>query len=75
MSSIKLGENIKARIKGDKLTLTIDLSKKGKKSKTGKSMVIASTGRMTYLRDLGEEYEHHGLGLNLFQVRKKYRRK
>ena len=36
-------ENIKKELNGDILTLTIDLSKKGRKSKTGKSTIVAST--------------------------------
>ncbi len=35
--------NITEKVVGNKLTLTIDLSKKGKASKSGKSLVIAST--------------------------------
>ena len=36
-------QNIKCAVKGDKLLITIDLSKKGKKSASGKTIVIAST--------------------------------
>ena len=36
-------QNIKTAVKGDKLLITIDLSKKGKKSASGKTIVIAST--------------------------------
>ena len=44
--------NIKEKVTGHILTLTIDLAKKGKVSKSGKSMVIASTeGNMPCLND------------------------
>ena len=75
MPKANIGTNIEAKIKGDKLTLTIDLSQKGSKSKSGKSYVLASTGRMSYLGDLGEDFQYHGLSLNCFKIRSKYRRK
>ena len=37
-------ENIKQELKGDILTLTIDLSKRLRLSKSGKTTIIASTG-------------------------------
>lgn len=36
-------ENVKFDVKGKVLTITVDLSKKGTLSSTGKSLVIAST--------------------------------
>ncbi len=36
-------QNIKCAVKGEKLLITIDLSKKGKKSASGKTIVLAST--------------------------------
>ena len=36
-------QNIKCTVKGEKLLITIDLSKKGKKSASGKTIVLAST--------------------------------
>ena len=36
-------QNIKCVVKSNKLLITIDLSKKGKASASGKTMVIAST--------------------------------
>jgi hypothetical protein len=39
-----LGQNIQAKIVGDILTLTIDLSKELGKSKSEKNMLIASCG-------------------------------
>lgn len=46
--------------KGKTLTLVIDLSKKGSPSKSGKTMLIASTGRNT------EVAPKVYLGLNLY---------
>jgi len=40
---VNIGQNIKAEVDGDELTLTIDLSAGGTRSKSGKSEVIAST--------------------------------
>jgi hypothetical protein len=37
-------ENIEQSITGDILTLKIDLSKRGNKSSTGKSIIVASSG-------------------------------
>ena len=43
-----MSDNIKLAVKGKKLIVEIDISKKGVLSKSGKSMVIASTrGNMT----------------------------
>ena len=36
--------NLKTKIEGDKLTLIIDLNRKAKPSKSGKMMLIESTG-------------------------------
>ena len=40
---MNIGQNIQAEVDGDKLTLTIDLSVGGTRSKSGKSEVIATT--------------------------------
>lgn len=37
-------ENIKADVKGKTLTLTVDLSAKGRPSASGKTTVVATTG-------------------------------
>jgi len=37
-------ENIKTEVKGDKLTITIDLKARLGESRSGKSMLIAKTG-------------------------------
>lgn len=36
-------ENVKMEVKGNKLTIEVDLSKKGTPSKSGKSQVLATT--------------------------------
>lgn len=36
-------DNVEMTVSGDKLTIVIDLSKKGTPSSTGKTMLIAST--------------------------------
>ena len=56
-------ENVKLETVGDILTITIDKSKDCGPSQSGKSNLVASTGRFT---DLGE-----GLFLMLNLVRKK----
>ena len=38
-----VGENVTYAIKGDKLTITVDLSHEGGRSATGKTIRIAST--------------------------------
>ena len=54
-------QNIKCTVKSNKLLITIDLSKKGKASASGKTMVVAST-RGNKLID-GTDFH---LGLNLY---------
>jgi len=39
----KVGENIETQVKGNILTITVDLSKRGDVSKSGKSVTVAST--------------------------------
>lgn len=39
----EVGTNVQYQIKGDVLTITVDLSKRGGKSATGKTISIAST--------------------------------
>lgn len=55
-------ENITIKVNGDILTLTIDLSKKLRNSKSGKTMLIATTGGNQKIADSREEI----LGLNLY---------
>lgn len=40
----QIGENLKAEVKGNTLTLTIDLTKTLRKSKSGKNDLVATTG-------------------------------
>lgn len=44
---MQLGKNIEAEVKGNKLILTIDLSKELGKSASGKSMTVATTSGNT----------------------------
>jgi hypothetical protein len=44
-----VGHNLKATVKGTILTLTIDLSKPAKESKSGKTLLVASSrGRQAF---------------------------
>lgn len=43
MASNKIGENVQAEVKGQTLTLTIDLSKEVGPSKSAKSIIIGTT--------------------------------
>ena len=55
-------QNIKCTVKSNKLLITIDLSKKGKASASGKTIVIASTrGNKVF------EGTDVTLGLNLYK--------
>lgn len=58
-------ENVKFEKKGNILTVTIDLSVKGSPSKSGKSIVLAST--------LGnhkiEDTENTFIGINVYKTR------
>jgi hypothetical protein len=58
-------ENVKVDKKGDILTLTVDLSKPGTPSATGKTMVIASTkGNVKIDND-----KNIFVGLNVYKTR------
>jgi len=39
----KLGENVEARVEDERLTLVIDLTHRGSRSKSGKTIRVAST--------------------------------
>lgn len=55
-------ENVSLSVKDDKLTITIDLSKRGRDSESGKSRVIATTrGNVDVPGKVGLK-----LGLNLY---------
>ena len=69
MSDKKANENIKSVVEGDILTITVDLSKDYGESKSGKTIVIASSlGNV----DVDEE-NHKGvkLGLNIYRHKDK----
>jgi len=65
-------ENIELQIKDDKLIITIDLTKKGEESKSGKSIVVASTRGNKRIK----EYEKKNimLGLNCYIPKPKQER-
>jgi len=62
-----LGSNVKAEVKGDILTLTIDLSVSGETSKSGKSTVIGSTQGNKTLEHSGGKVS---VGLNVYRPKK-----
>ncbi|MDX9789002.1 MAG: hypothetical protein RBT11_19665 [Desulfobacterales bacterium] len=43
MAKFQLGENIEGEVNGDKLTLEIDLSHRGQRSASGKTVRVSST--------------------------------
>lgn len=57
-----IGQNVKVSKNGNTLTIEIDLSAKGQRSASGKSMVIASTRGNAHLEEAGMS-----LGLNLYK--------
>ena len=74
--SVRLGTNIKASYNKEKkvLTLRINLDEKGKPSSTGKTMVIASTGRdagKNLDEHFGRDFRRMTLGLNLYKAKSK----
>ncbi len=54
-------DNIKTDIKGNILTITVDLSKTGKTSSTGKNRLIATTGGNVTVKD------DIKMGLNIYK--------
>lgn len=58
-------QNVKTERKGDILTITVDLSKNSGPSKSGKSLVIASTLGNTLIDPEKKIY----LGLNVYSTR------
>lgn len=59
-----MANNVDLLVKGKKLTINIDLSKKGEPSKSGKSTVIASTKGNVPVPD----HPDMRLGLNLYRI-------
>ena len=59
-----MANNVNVSVKGKKLTITIDLAREGEPSKSGKSVVLASTrGNMPI-----PDHPDVRLGLNLFRL-------
>lgn len=56
--------NVKLAVSGKKLTITIDLGVEGEASKSGKSVVLATTKGNVPV----PQHEELKLGLNLFRV-------
>jgi hypothetical protein len=56
-------ENVEIVKKGNKLTITVDLSKPGKESASGKSIIVASTQGNRPL----EGVENTFIGLNIYK--------
>lgn len=54
-------ENVKMEVKGSTLTITVDLSKEGKTSGSGKNRLIASTGGNVVVKD------NIKMGLNIYK--------
>lgn len=57
-------QNIKTDIKGNTLTITVDLSQSGQRSASGKSIVIASTHGNTGIVHNGETIS---VGVNVYK--------
>lgn len=62
-------ENIKTSVKGTILTITVDLSKKGSPSGTGKSIIIATTSGNVTLDGAKGEVK---MGLNIYRKNPDY---
>ena len=59
-----IGKNVDMRIEGERLIVEIDLTKDFGNSKSGKTIIVASSeGNAT----LPKPYEHIKLGLNVFK--------
>lgn len=59
---MQLGRNVEVSIKANKLIITIDLKQKGVPSKSGKSIVLATTLGNKFIPDAGVN-----LGLNVYK--------
>jgi hypothetical protein len=61
-------KNIDLKRVGNKLTITVDLSAKGEQSKSGKSIVIASTkGNVKLPADAADKGQEIYVGLNIYK--------
>lgn len=64
----QVGNNVNYQVGGDKLTIQIDLARQGTPSKSGKTIVVASTqGNVRLFDDEGNEVIT--LGLNAYRPR------
>ena len=57
-------ENIKTEVKGSQLIITVDLKAKGRDSKSGKTLVIATTGGFAQSGAAGVRF-----GLNVIRAK------
>jgi hypothetical protein len=58
-------KNVQMKVEGDKLTITVDLSKEFGPSASGKTIIVASTeGNQTID---GYKTESHKIGLNIYR--------
>ena len=63
----KLGTNVEASVKGKILTITVDLSQKGRPSASGKTTTIATTGGNREVPGADHSKGVLKLGLNIFR--------
>ena len=59
-----IGKNVAVRIEGDKLMVEVDLNKDFGNSKSGKTIIVASSEGNA---SLPEPYEHIKMGLNVYK--------
>lgn len=64
MPAKSIGNNVSAEVKGNKLILTIDLSKNLGPSKSGKSLLVGSTGGN---KTVGEGKDAVKVGVNIYK--------
>jgi phosphoribosylcarboxyaminoimidazole (NCAIR) mutase len=57
-------QNVKTEVKGNTLTITVDLSKRCNASKSGKSVIVATTGGNARLPG----HEALRIGVNVFEL-------
>jgi hypothetical protein len=58
-------KNVQMKVEGDKLTITVDLSKEFGPSSSGKTIIVASTeGNQTIE---GYKAENYKIGLNIYR--------
>ena len=59
-----IGKNVAMRVDGNKLVIEVDLTRDFGKSKSGKTIIVASSeGNVS----LPEPYEHTKVGLNIYK--------